>query len=203
MATELPELVVEDAAAWRAWLAEHHDAPDGVWLVLAKGGTTTPTSLTYDEALDEALCQGWVDGQLDRRDELTFRRRFTPRRARGSWSARNVRIVERLTAEGRMCPAGLAAVEAARADGRWDAAYAGSSTIEVPDDLAAALDAEPAARAMFERLNRQNRYAVLYRVGTAKRADTRARKIEQYVAMLARGETLYPQKDPLPRKDGR
>jgi uncharacterized protein YdeI (YjbR/CyaY-like superfamily) len=191
---ELPELIVADERAWLRWLAKHHGERRGVWLVLAKKGTTTPTSLSYDDALDHALCHGWIDGQLKRRDEATYRQRFTPRRARSAWSKRNVAIVERLNAEGRMREAGLAAVEAARADGRWDAAYAGQAKIEVPDDLAAALQAEPKAKEMFEILTSQNRYAVLLRIDSAKRSDTRARRIEQFVAMLARGETVYPQK---------
>ena len=194
MAEELPELIVADARAWRAWLAEHHDARPGVWLVLAKKGTTEPTSLSYDEALEEALCHGWIDGQVKRRDEGTFRQRFTPRRARSAWSKRNVGIVERLLAEKRMRPAGVHAIEAAKADGRWEAAYAGQATIAVPDDLATALAAEPKAQAMFEILTSQNRYAVLLRIDSAKRSDTRARRIEQFVAMLARGETVHPQK---------
>jgi uncharacterized protein YdeI (YjbR/CyaY-like superfamily) len=184
---ELPELVVADATAWRAWLGEHAADPTGVWLVLAKKGTTVPTSLTYDEALEEALCHGWIDGQVGRRDEATFRQRFTPRRSRSAWSKRNVGIIERLTAEGRMQPGGLAEVERARADGRWDAAYAGPATIEVPADLAAALAAEPTAQAWFDVLSSQNRYAVLYRIQGAKR-------VQQLVAMLARGETPYPQR---------
>jgi uncharacterized protein YdeI (YjbR/CyaY-like superfamily) len=194
MAVELPELIVPDARAWRAWLAEHHADPAGVWLVLAKKGTEKPTRLTYDEALDEALCHGWIDGQARRRDEATYRQRFTPRRRRSAWSKRNTGIVERLRAEGRMHSAGHAEVERAKADGRWDAAYAGPASIEVPPDLAEALAAEPRAQAMFETLNSQNRYAVLYRIATAKRADTRARRIEQFVAMLVRGETIHPQK---------
>jgi uncharacterized protein YdeI (YjbR/CyaY-like superfamily) len=194
VAEELAELIVADARAWRAWLGEHHDARPGVWLVLAKKGTTEPTSLSYDEALDEALCHGWIDGQVRRRDERTFRQRFTPRRARSAWSKRNVGIVERLLAQKRMHPAGIRAVEAAQADGRWEAAYAGPATIAVPEDLAAALAAEPRAQAMFEILSSQNRYSVLLRIDTAKRSDTRARRIEQFVAMLARGETLHPQK---------
>jgi uncharacterized protein YdeI (YjbR/CyaY-like superfamily) len=194
MAVELPELIVPDARAWRAWLAEHHADPAGVWLVLAKKGTEKPTRLTYDEALDEALCHGWIDGQARRRDEATYRQRFTPRRRRSAWSKRNTGIVERLRAEGRMHPAGRAEVERAKADGRWDAAYAGPASIEVPPDLAEALAAEPKAQAKFETLNSQNRYAVLYRITTAKRADTRARRIEQFVAMLVRGETIHPQK---------
>ena len=194
MAVQLPELIVADAAAWRLWLAEHHEGSAGVSLVLAKKGITEPTSLTYDQALDEALCYGWIDGQVQRRDETTYRQRFTRRRSRSSWSKRNVGIVERLRLEGRMHPAGVAEVERAKADGRWEAAYAGSASIEVPPDLAAALAAEPRAGAMFEILTAQNRYAVLYRIDTAKRAETRSRRIEQFVAMLARGETVYPQK---------
>jgi uncharacterized protein YdeI (YjbR/CyaY-like superfamily) len=192
--SELAELIVRDAAAWRAWLGEHHDAPTGVWLVLAKKGVTEPTSLTYVQALDEALCHGWIDGQVKRNDERTYRQRFTPRRARSEWSQRNVAHIKRLTAEGRMHPAGLAAVESAKADGRWSDAYAGPASIEVPDDLVAALAAEPRARAMFEILSSQNRYAILYRVTKAKRSETRARNIARFVAMLARGETPYPQK---------
>jgi len=191
---EPPELIVRDAEAWRTWLAKHHADPAGVWLVLAKKGTEKPTSLTHDQALEEALCHGWIDGQAGRRDDTTYRQRFTPRRKRSAWSKRNTGIAERLEEEGRMHPAGRAEVERARADGRWDAAYAGPASIEVPPDLTEALAAEPKAQAMFEALNSQNRYAVLYRVATAKRAETRARKIEQFVAMLARGETIYPQR---------
>jgi uncharacterized protein YdeI (YjbR/CyaY-like superfamily) len=193
-AAELPELIVRDAAAWRRWLGKHHAEPDGVRLVLAKKGTTEPTSLTYDEALEEALCHGWIDGQVGRRDEATYRQRFTPRRRRSAWSKRNTGNAERLLAEGRMHPAGVAELERAKGDGRWEAAYAGSAEIEVPPDLVAALAGEPKARAMFEALSRQNRYAILYRLATAKRADTRARRLEQLVAMLARGETIHPQK---------
>ncbi len=193
MAVELPELIVRDAAAWRVFLGKHHADPAGVWLVLAKKGTEEPTSLTYDQALEEALCHGWIDGQARRRDETTYRQRFTPRRRRSSWSKRNTGHAERLLAEGRMHPAGVAEVERAKADGRWDAAYAGPAEIEVPPDLAEALAAEPKAQAMFERLTSQNRYAVLYRIATAKRADTRARRIEEFVAMLGRGETIHPQ----------
>jgi uncharacterized protein YdeI (YjbR/CyaY-like superfamily) len=194
VAEELPELTVADAATWREWLAAHHGETPGVWLVLAKKGTTAPTRLSYDDALEEALCHGWIDGQVRRRDEHTYRQRFTPRRARSAWSKRNVAIAERLIATGRMHAAGVAQVERARADGRWETAYAGQANIEVPDDLARALAAAPAARAMFDTLTSQNRYAILYRIDTAKRADTRARRIEQYVAMLSRGETLHPQR---------
>jgi uncharacterized protein YdeI (YjbR/CyaY-like superfamily) len=193
MADELPELIVSDASAWLEWLGENHADPAGVWLVLAKKGTEEPTSLTYDQALEEALCHGWIDGQARRRDEGTYRQRFTPRRKRSAWSKRNTGLAERLRAEGRMHPAGQAEVERAKADGRWEAAYAGPATIEVPPDLTEALAAEPKAQAMFETLNSQNRYAILYRIATAKRADTRARRIGEFVAMLARGETVHPQ----------
>jgi uncharacterized protein YdeI (YjbR/CyaY-like superfamily) len=194
VASEPRELIVADAEAWRAWLAQNHSEQTGVWLVLAKKGTSEPTSLSYDEALDDALCHGWIDGQIRRRDERTFRQRFTPRRARSPWSQRNVGIVARLLEQGRMHAAGLDAVASAKADGRWDAAYAGQASIAVPADLAAALAAEPQAQAMFEILTSQNRYAVLLRIESAKRSDTRNRRIEQFVAMLARGETVYPQR---------
>ena len=162
--------------------------------MLAKKGTTEPTSLTYEQALEEALCYGWIDTQARGGDERTYSQRFTHRRARSAWSQRNVGKAERLIAEGRMHPAGLEEVQRAKEDGRWELAYAGSATIEVPSDLAAALAAEPSAQAMFESLNSQNRYSILYRLQTAKREATRQKRIEQFVAMLARGETIYPQK---------
>jgi uncharacterized protein YdeI (YjbR/CyaY-like superfamily) len=192
--TDLPELTVDDATAWREWLAEHGQSAPGVWLVLAKKGTTDPTRLTYAEAVEEALCHGWIDGQKGPRDEATFRQRFTRRRPRSPWSARNVAMVTQLTAAGRMQPSGLAEIERAKADGRWDSAYAGQASMEVPADLAAALAADPSAAAMFDILTSQNRYAVLFRIHSAKREDTRSRRIAQYVAMLGRGETIYPQK---------
>jgi uncharacterized protein YdeI (YjbR/CyaY-like superfamily) len=191
---ETPELIVRDAAAWSAWLRKHHSNSAGVWLVLAKKGTTKPTKLTHDQALDEALCHGWIDGQGRRRDELTTFLRFTPRRQRSVWSKRNTGIIARLMAQGRMHPAGLAEVERAKADGRWEAAYAGPASIEVPPDLTAALAAAPEAKKMFGTLNSQNRYAILYRITTAARPETRAQRIERFVAMLARGEAIYPQK---------
>ena len=194
MKADIPELIVTDAAAWRRWLEAHHASPDGVWLVLAKKGTTAPTSLTYAQALDEALCHGWIDGQAAPGDGVTYRQRFTPRRPRSRWSARNVGIIGRLRSEGRMHPAGEAEVERAQADGRWDAAYTGAASTEVPADLAAALRAQPRAQAMFEILTSQNRYAILFRISAAKQPATRLRRIDQFVAMLARGETVYPQK---------
>lgn len=192
--SEAPELVVPDAAAWRTWLGKNHSDSAGVRLTLAKKGTTEPTSLTYAQALEEALCYGWIDGQATRRDDLTWSQLFTPRRRRSAWSKRNTGIAEQLLSDGRMHPAGVAEMERAKADGRWEAAYAGTASIEVPPELAAALAAEPRAQTLFQTLNSQNRYAILYRITTAKRADTRARRIEQFVAMLARGETIYPQK---------
>jgi len=200
---DLPELTVADVAAFRTWLGRHHADPAGVWVVLAKKGTTEPTSLTYDQAVEEALCHGWIDGQRRSRDERVFIQRFTPRRSRSPWSERNVGIVDRLVAEDRMHPAGMAEVARAKDDGRWEAAYSGQAAITVPDDLAAALAAEPRAAAMFEILTSQNRYSVLLRIDQAKRADTRSRRVEQFVAMLARGETIHPQKRTLSARVGR
>jgi len=186
-------LIVADTAGWRLWLRANHARSQGVWLRLAKKGTTDPTRLLYGEALEEALCQGWIDGQLRRFDERTYSQRFTPRRPRSAWSQNNVANVERLIVEGRMRAAGLAAIERAHADGRLRDAYPGQASIEVPGDLTAALAAEPAAGAAFATLTAQNRYAVLLRISQARRPDTRARRIERFVAMLARGETPYPQ----------
>jgi len=191
---DLPELIVRDAVAWRKWLGSHHENSRGVWLVVSKKGTITPTRLTYDQALEEALSHGWIDGQAQRRDDRSYRLRFTPRRSRSAWSKRNTVIADRLISEGRMHPAGVAEIERAKSDGRWQAAYQGQATIEVPDDLTAALNTQPAAKAMFHILSAPNRYAVLYRIQDAKRPETRARRIEQFVAMLARGETIYAQR---------
>jgi uncharacterized protein YdeI (YjbR/CyaY-like superfamily) len=190
---ELEELVVPDAEALRAWLLDHHTTSPGVWLALTrKGGTLT--TLTWQQAVDEALCVGWIDGQARKRDEETSSIRFTPRGPRSSWSQRNVGHVARLEMDGRMLPAGRAAVEAARADGRWQAAYAPPSEAEVPAALADAIAANPAAQAMFDVLTKANRFALIHRLGSVKRAETRERKIGEFVAMLARHETIYPQK---------
>jgi len=187
-------LIVADVDAFRDWLRANGTTSDGVWLVLAKKGTTDPTRLTYDHALEEALCEGWIDGQKRSRDASTFVQRFTPRRRASIWSKRNVGITERLIAEGRMRPAGHAEIARARADGRWEAAYSGQASSVVPQDLATALEGNAAAAAMFGRLSGANRYAVVFRVETAKRPETRARRIEQLVDMLARGETIHPQR---------
>ena len=190
---DLPELVVADASEWHSWLTANHSKSKGVWLVLAKKGTKKPTTLLYDEALDEAICFGWIDGQLGRRNNETFRRRFTPRNPRSPWSQRNVAIAERLRLSGRMHRSGEDEVRKAKADGRWTTAYAGQANVEVPEDLAEALTANPRAQAMFETLTSANRYAILYRIGSAKKVETRVRRIEQFVEMLARGETIHPQ----------
>jgi uncharacterized protein YdeI (YjbR/CyaY-like superfamily) len=190
---ELDELIVADAEALRAWLSSNHATSTGVWLALTrKGGTVT--TLTWQQAVDEALCFGWIDGQARKGDQDLSWIRFTPRTARSSWSQRNVAHVDRLEAQGRMLPAGRAAVEAAKADGRFAAAYAPASEAEVPADLAAAIAANPAAQAMFDVLTKTNRFALIYRVNAVKRAETRERKIGEFVAMLARHETIYPQK---------
>jgi uncharacterized protein YdeI (YjbR/CyaY-like superfamily) len=187
---DLPILPFGSAAAWEAWLDEHHAHAAGVWLQIAKKDSGIAT-VTYAQALDVALCVGWIDGQRRGFDERWFLQRFTPRKARSRWSKINTEHVARLIAEGRMRPAGLAQVEAARADGRWDAAYASQANATVPPDLQAALDANPAAAAFFATLRGANRYAILYRVQDARRPETRARRIERFVAMLARGETLH------------
>jgi uncharacterized protein YdeI (YjbR/CyaY-like superfamily) len=196
---DVPELLVGDASEWHSWLSGNHSESEGVWLVLAKKGTVRPTSLSYDDALDEAICFGWIDGQLGRRDGETFRRRFTPRNTRSPWSQRNVTIAERLRASGRMHPSGTEEIRKAKADGRWATAYAGQANVEVPADLAEALKANPRAQAMFATLTRANRYAILYRIGNAKKVETRVTRIEQFVEMLARGETIHPQGQGPPR----
>ncbi|MFJ5692328.1 YdeI family protein [Arthrobacter sp. NPDC093125] len=193
MAVELEELLVKDAAEWRAWLEQNHASSPGVWLVLHKKGGSV-TELDYETALNEALCFGWIDGQGRRRDDESSFQRMTRRGPKSVWSARNVDRIGRLEAAGRMTEAGQAAVAAAKADGRWEAAYVGQSAAEVPEDLAAAIAADPAAQAMFDVLSSVNRYALIYRTNSVKQASTRARKIAGFVEMLARGETPYPQK---------
>lgn len=187
---ELPILPFSSAAAWEAWLTDEHARAAGVWLKIAKKDSGIAT-VTYAQALDVALCFGWIDGQKRSFDATWFLQRFSPRKARSGWSRINTEHVARLIAEGRMRPAGLAQVEAARADGRWAAAYESQSNATVPPDLQAALDANPAAAAFFATLRGANRYAILYRVQDAKRPETRARRIERFVAMLERGETLH------------
>jgi uncharacterized protein YdeI (YjbR/CyaY-like superfamily) len=183
---ELPVLHVEDPAAWDAWLVDNAATSPGVRLRIAKKGKGL-SSPTWAEAVEVALIHGWIDSQASRLDDASYLQRFTRRRQRSPWSKINRDTAERLIEQGRMRPAGLAEVEAARADGRWDRAYPGSATAEVPTDLRAALDASPTAAAAFEELNRTDRYLILYRIGSVKRADTRARKIDDYVHKLAEG----------------
>ena len=187
----LPIISFVDAAAFGRWLGRRRSDDKGLWLKLAKKGNEA-SSLTRAQAVEEALCHGWIDGQINGYDALWWLVRFTPRKARSQWSQINLDTVARLIEQERMRPAGLAQVKAAQADGRWDAAYAPQSLATVPPDLQAALDAKPKAKKFFETLKGANRYAVLYRVQSLKRPESRARRIEQYVGMLARGETIHP-----------
>jgi len=186
----LPILAFADAAAFESWLERAPPDSPGLWLKVAKAGSGG-ASLSKAEAIDAALCHGWIDGQLNPYDDAWWLIRFTPRTPRSKWSQKNRERAEQLIGEQRMRAGGIAAVEAARADGRWDAAYASASRIEVPPDLQTALDANPRAADFFATLTGANRYAVLYRIGAVKRPETRARKIAEYVAMLARRETLH------------
>jgi uncharacterized protein YdeI (YjbR/CyaY-like superfamily) len=187
---DLPVMEFRTAKAWDAWLREHHDSSDGVWLRIAKQGSGVVT-VTMPEVIDVALCWGWIDGLRHKHDDVYFRQRMTPRRARSRWSRINRDKAEALITAGRMQPAGQRQVDAAKADGRWDAAYAGSRAMTVPDDLARALRRNAAARRAFDQLDSRNRFAILYRIQDAKRVETRARRIEQFVAMLAEGRTIY------------
>jgi uncharacterized protein YdeI (YjbR/CyaY-like superfamily) len=191
VATELPVLSFPSRAAFEEWLADNHGSAPGLWLKIARKGSGR-TTVDYAEALEVALCHGWIDGQKGRFDGEFWLQRFTPRGPRSRWSRINRDKAEALVASGAMRPAGQAQIDAARADGRWDAAYAGQKSATVPDDLAAALAANPAAQAFFGTLDGPNRYAVLYRVEDAKRPETRARRVAQYVEMLAEGRTLHP-----------
>ena len=176
--------------AFEAWLRKNHASSDGVWLLIAKPGADKPT-ITYPHAVEVALCYGWIDGQKKSIDAHHWLQRFTPRRARSVWSKANRTRAEALVQSGRMQPSGRAEIDRARSDGRWDAAYEGARTAVVPPDLRAALDAAPEASAFFAGLDRANRYAVLWRVQTAIQPETRSRRIETLVAMLARGEKIH------------
>ena len=189
----LPILAFASQAAWEEWLAAQPPTARGLWLKLAKKDFGVAT-VSQTEAIEGALCHGWIDGQVGKLDETCWLIRFTPRRPQSKWSAINRDRALHLIASGRMQPAGLREVERARADGRWAVAYASQRTATAPDDLATALAANPAAQELFDALDSTNRYAIIYRVGDAKKPETRARRIEQYVAMLARGETIYPRK---------
>lgn len=180
----------KSAKAFETWLKRHHATSAGLWLQIAKRGASEP-SVTYPEAVEVALCWGWIDGQKKGLDEQHFLQRFTPRRARSIWSKVNVDKAEALIQQGRMQAPGLAQIEAAKADGRWARAYDGARSSVVPQDLIAALDAAPAAKAFFSTINAANRYAVLWRIQTAVKPETRARRIAQLVEMLGRGETVH------------
>lgn len=179
------------ARTFETWLRKNHSASDGVWLEIAKTGAPDAT-IGYAEAVEIALCYGWIDGQKKARDAMYWLQRFTPRRPRSMWSKANRAKAEALVAAGRMQASGQAEIDRAKAHGRWDAAYDGARTAAVPADLQAALDAQPEARAFFCALDGANRYAVLWRVQTAKKPQTRARRIEMFVAMLARGDKIHP-----------
>jgi uncharacterized protein YdeI (YjbR/CyaY-like superfamily) len=186
----LPVIAFSDLAALERWLDAKPASSPGLWIKLAKAGSGI-ASVSKSEAIDAALCHGWIDGQLDKYDDSYWLIRFTPRKARSKWSQVNRARAGELLEAGRMHPRGLAQIEAARADGRWDAAYAPASKAEVPPDLQAALDQSPKAAAFFATLTGANRYAILYRIGAVKKAETRARKIASFIAMLERHETVH------------
>jgi uncharacterized protein YdeI (YjbR/CyaY-like superfamily) len=185
----LPRLPFASADEWEEWLEANHAQSDGVWIRMAKKSTGIE-SVRYPEVLESALCFGWIDGRREALDERYFLQRFTPRRPRSKWSRINREKVEQLTAAGRMRPAGLAEVERAKADGRWDAAYESQSNSTVPEDLERELDARPEARANFEKLSRQDRFAILYRLQDAKKPETRARRLADFVQMLEVGGAI-------------
>jgi uncharacterized protein YdeI (YjbR/CyaY-like superfamily) len=187
---ELPILVIPDRAAWDEWLAGNHDSSAGVWLKLAKKGAPTST-VTYAEALEEAIRYGWIDGQKRAHDEHFFLQRFTPRGRRSKWSQINRQKATDLIEQGRMHPAGLAQVQAAQRDGRWDSAYEPQSAATVPADLQEALDRNPAARAFFDTLTGVRRYAFLYRLHHVTKPDARAKRIAGYIVLLCEGKTLH------------
>ena len=187
--TELPTLPFASKKKFADWLAKEYDKSAGVWLKLAKKGSGIP-SVTYQEALDVALCYGWIDGQKGSFDEKYFLQKFTPRRPKSIWSKINVEKVERLIASREMKPSGLKAVEAAKQDGRWAAAYASQKNISVPEDFQSALRKNTQAKSFFESLTSAKRYSFLFRIETAKKAETREKRISQFVEMLEKGETF-------------
>lgn len=190
MKSDLPIKRFRSRATWERWLLRHHETSGGIWLEMARKQSGL-RSVTHAEALEVALCCGWIDGQAKSVDASWYRQRFTPRRPRSKWSQINCTSVERLHADGRLTAAGIRAMEAAKADGRWDAAYASPSRMSVPDDLATCLKTNARARRFFEQLSSQNRYAILYRLQDAKRPETRQRRLEKFIRMLEAGETLH------------
>jgi len=189
-AADLPTLPFESKEKWTDWLARQHDKSAGMWLKIAKKDAGIP-SVTYEEALDVALCYGWIDGQKKGFDDQYWLQKFTPRGPKSIWSKINTEKAERLIASGEMKPAGLKAIEAARQDGRWEAAYASQKNISISEDFQAALDKNKKAKAFFETLNSANRYAILFRIHNAKKPETRAKQIQQFVEMLEKGEKIY------------
>lgn len=186
-----PRLTFSTQSEWEDWLEDNASNSPGVWLRLAKKSAEQPT-ITYAQALEGALCYGWIDGQKQSEDQHYWLQRFTPRTAKSIWSKINKEKAEALISAERMRPAGLAAIERAKLDGRWQAAYSSASTSTIPDDLQQALDANPKAKTFFTTLNSQNRYAILFRIQNVKKAETRAKKIAQFIEMLSKGEKLYP-----------
>ena len=180
----------ESPGDWEQWLERNHERSDGLWLKIAKKDSGT-TTVTHPEALELAICFGWIDAQRRALDEGFWLQRFTPRRPRSKWSRINREKASELIEQGLMRPAGLEQVQRAKQDGRWEAAYEGQRTASVPDDLQRELDRDPVARAFFEQLSSQNRYAILYRIQDAKRPQTRAKRIEKFMAMLVAGETIH------------
>ncbi len=189
-APALPRMFFRGRSDWETWLAAHHDSSPGVWLQFAKKGVAA-TTVSRADALEVALCWGWIDSQAKSLDEESWLQRFTPRRARSRWSQINCEAAQVLIATGKMMPPGLAQIEAAKKDGRWDRAYASPSRMTVPEDLRRRLARYPKAARAFEALNAQNRYAILYRIHDAKKSETRARRIERFVQMLREGKTIY------------
>ncbi|MGN6172066.1 MAG: YdeI/OmpD-associated family protein [Streptosporangiaceae bacterium] len=190
-ADSLPVVSFESTDAWDAWLTAHAADSPGLWLKIAKKGSAG-RSISYSDALDVALCHGWIDGQKGRLDDEYWLQRFTPRKPGSKWSKINTERAAALIASGRMRPAGLGEVERAQGDGRWEQAYESQSRVTVPEDLARALAANQRARAFFATLDSTNRYAILYRIGTAKRPETRAKRIDAFVAMLSEHKKIYP-----------
>jgi uncharacterized protein YdeI (YjbR/CyaY-like superfamily) len=190
MKPELPTLAFTSQARLQAWYAKHYDTSPGIWLKVAKKDSGIP-SVTIVEALDVALCYGWIDGQRMPFDDKYYLQKYTPRRPKSIWSKINVEKVERLIKSGEMKPAGLKAIEAAKADGRWAKAYDGQKTMTVPEDFQAALNKNKKAKAFFETLNRVNRFAILFRIHNVKKAETRTKKIKQFIEMLEKNEKIY------------
>lgn len=190
MTLESPVILFESSKDWETWLSEHYADEQGVIMKIAKKGSGIK-SITQPEALDSALCYGWIDGIRRGLDDEYYLQKYTPRRAKSTWSKVNVEKIAQLTAAGRMKPSGMAAVEAAKKDGRWDAAYDSQKNMQIPEDFQAALDKNPAAKSMYETLNRTNMFAILFRIQTAKKPETRQARIEKFIGMLERGEKIY------------